>query len=120
MLRFRRIRNLAVIESVEGEFEPGINVVTGARGDGKSIVVAAAGLRPGDRASSDLVSTGEAQATIEAIFEAPLGARGEPYELIIRREITSHGRSRSFINGALATAAALRGLSQQLVELHGQ
>jgi DNA repair protein RecN (Recombination protein N) len=121
MLRFLRIRNLAVIESVDVEFEPGFNVLTGETGAGKSIVVEAVGLLLGARASSDLVRTGETQASIEAIFEAPGPEPGaEPRELIIRREITSQGRSRSFINGALATAAALRDLSQRLVELHGQ
>ena len=120
MLRFLRIRNLAVIESVDVEFEPGFNVLTGETGAGKSIVVEAVGLLLGDRASSDLVRTGETQATIEAIFEEGADTGGEPHELIIRRDITDHGRSRSFINGALATAGALRDLSQRLVELHGQ
>ena len=114
MLRFLRIRNLAVIEAVEIEFEPGFNVLTGETGAGKSILVEAVGLLLGGRASSDLVRTGAARATIEAIFETP--AR----ELIVTREITSQGRSRSFIDGALATSAALRHLSTQLVELHGQ
>lgn len=121
MLRFLRIRNLAVIESVEVEFEPGFNVLTGETGAGKSILVEAVGLLLGARASADLVRTGEPQAAIEAIFEDPsssLGASGR--ELIVRREITNQGRSRSFINGALATAGALRELSQRLVELHGQ
>ena len=120
MLRFLRIRNLAVIESVDVEFEPGFNVLTGETGAGKSILVEAVGLLLGDRASSDLVRTGETQATIEAIFEEPRAAGVEPHELIIRRDITDHGRSRSFISGALATAGALRDLSQRLVELHGQ
>jgi DNA repair protein RecN (Recombination protein N) len=115
MLRFLRIRNLAVIESVEVEFEPGFNVLTGETGAGKSILVEAVGLLLGARASADLVRTGENQATIEAIFEQPGGV-----ELVVRRELTSQGRSRSFINGALATAAALRDLSARLVELHGQ
>src|SRR5712691_5578568 len=115
MLRFLRIRNLAVIASLEVEFEPGFNVLTGETGAGKSILVEAVGLLLGARASTDLVRTGEAQASIEAIFEE----RGER-ELIVRREISSQGRSRSFINGALATASALRDLSARLVELHGQ
>jgi DNA repair protein RecN (Recombination protein N) len=115
MLRFLRIRNLAVIEAVEVEFEPGFNVLTGETGAGKSILVEAVGLLLGARASSDLVRTGEAQAAIEAIFED-----ADEHELIVRREISSQGRSRSFINGALATAAALRDLSARLVELHGQ
>ena len=115
MLRFLRIRHLAVIEAVEIEFEPGFNVLTGETGAGKSILVEAVGLLLGGRASSDLVRTGEAQASIEAIFEEADGR-----ELIVRREITNQGRSRSFINGALATAAALRDLSVRFVELHGQ
>jgi DNA repair protein RecN (Recombination protein N) len=120
MLRFLRIRNLAVIESVEVEFEPGFNVLTGETGAGKSIVVEAVGLLLGARASSDLVRTGETQATIEAIFDDHREPGAGPLELIIRREITIQGRSRSFINGALATAVALRDLSRRLVELHGQ
>src|SRR6186713_2635277 len=115
MLRFLRIRNLAVIDAVEVEFERGFNVLTGETGAGKSILVEAVGLLLGGRASADLVRTGEAQATIEAIFEA-----ADASELIVRREISAQGRSRSFINGALATAAALRDLSERLVELHGQ
>jgi DNA repair protein RecN (Recombination protein N) len=115
MLRFLRIRHLAVIEAAEIEFEPGFNVLTGETGAGKSILVEAVGLLLGGRASSDLVRTGEAQAAIEAILEEPDGR-----ELIVRREITNQGRSRSFINGALATAAALRDLSVRFVELHGQ
>src|SRR5687768_14193975 len=115
MLRFLRIRNLAVIESVDVEFEAGFNVLTGETGAGKSILVEAVGLLLGARASADLVRTGETQAAIEALFEDADGR-----ELVVRREITSQGRSRSFINGALATAGALRDLSQRLVELHGQ
>src|SRR5947207_135934 len=115
MLRLLRIRNLAVIEAVEVEFEPGFNVLTGETGAGKSILVEAVGLLLGARSSADLVRTGEALATIEAIFED-----GDERELIVRREISSQGRSRSFINGALATASALRDLSARLVELHGQ
>jgi DNA repair protein RecN (Recombination protein N) len=115
MLRFLRIRHLAVIEAVDVEFERGFNVLTGETGAGKSILVEAVGLLLGARASSELVRTGEAQASIEAIFET-----GDGRELIVRREITNQGRSRSFINGALATAGALRELAQQLVELHGQ
>ncbi len=122
MLRFLRIRNLAVIEAVEVEFAPGFNVLTGETGAGKSILVEAVGLLLGARASADLVRTGEPHATIEAIFEAEGGTGPGPYpgELVVRREITNQGRSRSFVNGALATAGALRELSHRLVELHGQ
>src|SRR6201989_1841308 len=105
MLRFLRIRNLAVIEAVEVEFQSGFNVLTGETGAGKSILVEAVGLLLGARASADLVRTGEAQASIEALFEDADGT-----ELAVRREISNQGRSRSFINGALATASALRDL----------
>src|SRR5215510_14835403 len=122
MLRFLRIRHLAVIEAVEVEFEPGFNVLSGETGAGKSILVEAVGLLLGGRSSQDLVRTGESQATIEAIFDVPAaaGAAFGKGELVIRREITAQGRSRAFINGALATAGALRDLSRRLVELHGQ
>src|SRR6267378_3941413 len=114
MLRFLRIKRLAVIDSVEVEFAPGLNVLTGETGAGKSILVEAVGLLLGDRASGDLVRTGEGAATIEAIFESG----GE--ELLVRREITAQGRSRAFVNGVLATAGALKDLSNRLIELHGQ
>ena len=115
MIRYLAIRNLAVIESVSVEFEQSFNILTGETGAGKSILVEAVGLLLGGRASADLVRTGEDIATVEAIFETP-----EQGELIVRREITSQGRSRAFISGALATAAALKDLSNRLVELHGQ
>src|ERR1700681_1129486 len=75
MLRFLSIKRLAVIDAAEVEFEPGLNVLTGETGAGKSILVEAVGLLLGGRASGDLVRTGEDAATIEAIFEAG-GARG--------------------------------------------
>ena len=89
MLRYLRIRNLAVIESVEVEFEPGFNVLTGETGAGKSIIVEAVGLLLGGRASSDLVRTGEGQATIEAIFEVPdsSATAGLHEELVVRRRV---------------------------------
>src|SRR5215212_3284305 len=115
MLRFLSIKRLAVIDSAEVEFQPGLNVLTGETGAGKSILVEAVGLLLGGRASADLVRTGTDAATIEAVFERPDGA-----EVLIRREITAGGRSRSFVDGALATAAMLRQVSADLVELHGQ
>jgi DNA repair protein RecN (Recombination protein N) len=114
MLRYLRIQHLAVIDSVEVEFDPGLNVLTGETGAGKSILVEAVGLLLGGRASGDLVRTGEEAAAIEAIFENG----GE--ELLVRREITAQGRSRAYVNGALATAGALKDLSNRLIELHGQ
>jgi DNA repair protein RecN (Recombination protein N) len=115
LLRFLSIRHLAVIDRLELDFEPGLNVLTGETGAGKSILVGAVGLLVGGRASPELVRTGEEAAAIEAVFEDPGGR-----EMILRREISTQGRSRAFIDGALATGAALRELSQRLVDLHGQ
>jgi DNA repair protein RecN (Recombination protein N) len=114
MLCFLRITHLAVIDQAEVEFDRGFNVLTGETGAGKSILVEAVGLLLGGRASAELVRTGEETATIEALFESA----GE--ELLVRREITAQGRSRAFVNGALATATTLRELSARLIELHGQ
>ncbi len=115
MLRFLSIRHLAVIDRLELEFEPGLNVLTGETGAGKSILVGAVGLLVGGRASADLVRTGEETAAVEAIFETPAGA-----ELIVRREISAQGRSRAMVDGALTTSGALRDLCGGLVDLHGQ
>jgi DNA repair protein RecN (Recombination protein N) len=115
MIRYLAIRNLAVIESVSVEFEPSFNILTGETGAGKSILVEAVGLLLGGRATQDLLRTGEDLATVEAIFESADGS-----EIVVRREITAQGRSRAFINGALATAAALKDLANRFVELHGQ
>jgi DNA repair protein RecN (Recombination protein N) len=114
MLRFLRIKHLAVIDTVELEFDAGLNVLTGETGAGKSILVEAVGLLLGGRASGELVRTGEQAAAIEAIFESG----GE--ERLVRREITSQGRSRAFVNGELTTASALKELAAVLIELHGQ
>ncbi len=115
MLRFLSIRNLALIDRLELEFDPGLNVLTGETGAGKSILVGAIGLLVGSRASADLVRTGEEAATVEAIFEQ---ANGE--DVILRRDVSSQGRSRAFIDGSLATSASLRHLAADLVDLHGQ
>src|SRR6188472_3204326 len=115
MIRYLAIRNLAVIESVAVDFEQSFNILTGETGAGKSILVEAVGLLLGGRATQDLLRTGEDLATVEAIFESADGT-----ETVVRREITSQGRSRAFINGALATAAALKDLANRFVELHGQ
>jgi len=114
MLRFLSVQNLAVIQALEIEFEPGLTVLTGETGAGKSILVEAVGLLLGGRASPDLIRTGEEVATVQAIFDD--GER----ELIVRREITAQGRSRAFADGSLTTASGLKELGSRLVDLHGQ
>ena len=115
MLRFLAIRHLAVIDHLEVEFVPGLTVLTGETGAGKSMLVEAIDLLVGGRASADLVRTGENTASIQAIFERPDGR-----EVIVRREISSQGRSRAFIDDTLATTAALRELGASMLDLHGQ
>jgi DNA repair protein RecN (Recombination protein N) len=115
MLRYLAIRRLAVIDQLELEFGPGLTVLTGETGAGKSILVGAVGLLVGGRASADLVRTGEDAATIEGMFDTSDGR-----EVIVRREISAQGRSRAFVDGALATSATVRDVSRDLVDLHGQ
>ena len=115
MLRFLGVRHLAVIDRLEVEFEPGLNVITGETGAGKTILVEAIDLLTGGRASAELVRTGEDTSTVQAIFERAGGA-----DVIVRREVSAQGRSRAFIDDALATTAALRELGTTLVDLHGQ
>ena len=113
MLRLLRIRHLAVIEAMDVEFDAGLSAITGETGAGKSVLVDAIGVLLGARTSADMVRTGETFATVEAIFENEAGT-----EVLVRREITNQGRSRSFVDGLPATAASLRVLN--LVDVHAQ
>ena len=115
MLRFLGVRHLAVIDQLEVEFGPGLTVLTGETGAGKSILIEAIDLLAGGRASTDLVRTGEEQAAIQAVFD-----RADGREVIVRREVSAAGRSRAFIDDALATTTALKELGASLVDLHGQ
>jgi DNA repair protein RecN (Recombination protein N) len=115
MLRFLGVRHLAVIDRLEVEFEPGLNVLTGETGAGKTMLVEAIDLLVGGRASSDLVRTGEDVATVQAIFEQPGRS-----DVILRREVSAQGRSRAFIDDTLATTAALREFGSRHIDLHGQ
>lgn len=115
MLRYLSIQNLAVIETVDVEFQQGLNVLTGETGAGKSILVEAVGLLMGGRASPELVRTAADRAIVQAVFETDART-----EVIVRREVGVEGRSRAFIDGGLVTAAALKEATAPLVELHGQ
>ena len=118
MLRLLHIEHLAVIDAVQVEFEPGLNVLTGETGAGKSMLVEAVGLLMGGRASADLIRTGETQAHVQAEFEVADLKVGQT--LIVRRDVNAQGRSRAFVNDTLVTAAALSDQTSPLVELHGQ
>ena len=115
MIRFLSIQNLAVVEAIEFELGPGLTVLTGETGAGKSIVVGALALLVGGRSTSDLVRSGESRAQVQSTIEDDDGT-----ERILRREVTAQGRSRAFVDGALTTASALQEIGRRLVDLHGQ
>jgi DNA repair protein RecN (Recombination protein N) len=126
------IRNLAVIEHVHVSFGHGFHVLTGETGAGKSMVIDALTLLVGGRGSSELIRHGENKAEIEAMFElepnhpvwdtlAGLGIEADASEpLIIRREITSQGKSICRINGQMVNLTMLREVGDWLVNIHGQ
>jgi DNA repair protein RecN (Recombination protein N) len=131
MLTELRIRNFAIIESLVLPLAPGFNVLSGETGAGKSIIVGAISLLLGDRASADLVRTGADRATVEGVFDvaerpeiaALLDARGidiDESRIVLKREISSTGRGRAWINGSTVTAAVLSDVGRSLVNLHGQ
>ena len=115
MIRFLSIQNLGVVEKVELELQPGLTVLTGETGAGKSIVLGALGLLVGARATTGLVRTGTSKAVVQAAVETSDGQ-----EVILRREITEQGRSRTFIDDTLATGAAVQAIGRQAISLHGQ
>ena len=132
MLRQLAIQNVVLVERLELEFEPGLGVLTGETGAGKSILLDALGLALGARADSGLVRAGQDQASVSAELELPaghpaaalLGEQGierEPGEpLIIRRTLKSDGGSRAFAGGASVPAGLLRDLGGLAIEIHGQ
>jgi DNA repair protein RecN (Recombination protein N) len=131
MLIELRIRDYAVIERLSVGLAPGLNVLTGETGAGKSIIVGALSLLLGGRASSDVVRGTAARAEVEGVFDIAanpplqqlLAAHGvEPEEglLILRREVSAAGRSRAWINGVAATVALLAEVGEHLVDVHGQ
>lgn len=129
MLLELHVENYAVVEKVRVRFHPGLNVLTGETGSGKSIVVDALGLLFGGRASSDMLRSGAERARISGIFEAPAGASAlladsgielEDEELLVEREILAGGKSRAFVANRPVTAALLRDLAPHLGDIHGQ
>ncbi|HET9398735.1 MAG TPA: AAA family ATPase, partial [Sphingomicrobium sp.] len=132
MLRQLSIRDVVLIDQLELEFEPGLGVLTGETGAGKSILLDSLGLALGVRADTGLVRQGQPQASVAAEFELPAdhaafailaeqGIDPEPGEpLLVRRTLKADGGSRAFAGGAGVSASVLREIANGLVEIHGQ
>jgi DNA repair protein RecN (Recombination protein N) len=127
-----RVENYAVIDNVAVEFAPGLNLLTGETGAGKSILIDALALLLGDKASTDTIRHGTDKAVVSAVFEADskaldavLEANGldsnlEDAQLILRREIATGGKGRVFVNNQPATVAVLKQLAPHLAVIHAQ
>ena len=122
--------NFAIVEALDIELEPGLSVLTGETGAGKSILLDALGLALGDRADSTVIRHGESRAEISVTFDTSKAKNAEAWlkeheldsenECIIRRTVSVKGPSKAFINGRSATVQQLRELAEMLVDLHGQ
>ncbi len=133
MLIELRLENYAVIDNLAVEFAPGLNLLTGETGAGKSILIDALALLLGDKASADVIRAGAEKATISAVFEVEGGAEKtvaqilenngidqEDESVILRREIAAGGKGRVFVNNQPATVAVLRQLAPYLATIHAQ
>jgi len=134
MLKELSIKNFAIIDQLRVEFAPGLNVLTGETGAGKSIVVDALSLALGERATVDLIRTGFQEAVVEAAFElnnriaadittalSEQGIEMDPGgDLIVRRVLSSSGKNKVYINGSLANLATLAAVGANLADIHGQ
>jgi DNA repair protein RecN (Recombination protein N) len=131
MLRELRIKNFAVIESVTVPFTPGLNVLTGETGAGKSMLIDALLLVRGARAQTDVIRADAETATVEAVFGVDrhggaagvlddAGLTADDGEIVIRRELSRSGRHRAFLNDSPVTVGLLERLGDELVEVHGQ
>ncbi len=130
MLKTLLIKNYALIEEVEVEFESGLNIITGETGAGKSILIDALSLVLGDRANSDVIRRGAEKTVVEALFDVSGNRRVKNFvqrqdleiqdDLILRREISSRGHNRCFVNDTPVTLSVMQSLGDLLVDLHGQ
>ena len=129
MLRELRVENYAVIDNVAVEFAPGLNLLTGETGAGKSILIDALALLLGEKSSSEMVRHGAEKAVVSAVFEAEApaikvldsnGIDAAEGEIILRREIAAGGKNRVFVNNQPATVAVLKLLAPLLAAVHAQ
>lgn len=133
MLRELHIKNLAIIDDVTVEFEEGLNILTGETGAGKSIIIDALCLALGERASGELVRSGEKEAVVSAFFDIPQRLLPEgprrllqdmginPDEgIIMKRVISTQGKSRAYINDSMVSVQTLSEISRNIIDIHGQ
>lgn len=130
MLKKIYIKNFTLIDQLDITFHAGFSVITGETGAGKSIILGAIGLLLGNRADSKMIKMGEKKCTIEAHFDLSkynyeayfeeLDIDFEPEDTIIRRELTSNGKSRAFINDTPVSLQDMRTLGEQLIDIHSQ
>ena len=130
MLKSISIRNYAIIDAADTEFEPGLNIITGETGAGKSILVDALGLILGERASNEMIRSGAEKAVVEGVFSVASNKKiktlletnslDEQDVLILRREVSAKGQNRCFINDTPVNLALLKEAGDYLVDLHGQ
>ncbi|NWF98644.1 MAG: DNA repair protein RecN [Nitrospirae bacterium] len=126
MLKELRIKNLAIIDDIKVSFEHGLNVLTGETGAGKSILIDSLNLILGSRAQPDLIRSGEKEAFVEACFDYPdmknLPDIGIDFSegIIIRRNISSSGKNRAYINDSNVSLQTLSEIGKMLVDIHGQ
>src|SRR3712207_5611601 len=130
VLTLLRIKNLALVDQLEWQLQPGFTASTGETGAGKSIIIGALQLLLGERADKTLIRTGADVCTVEAVFEGgelaringtleDAGVDACDGELILKRTLSSSGANRQFINGSPTTLAVLKSLGDELVDLHG-
>ena len=132
MLTMLRIKNLALVADLTLELQPGLNVITGETGAGKSIIIGALNLILGERADRSLIRSGADACSVEAVFDVsklspPLISlldehgleRCEESQLVVKRSLAANGANRQFVNGSPATLNVLAALGQRLVDLHG-
>jgi DNA repair protein RecN (Recombination protein N) len=130
MLRSLRVQNYALIDDLTIEWSPGLNVLTGETGAGKSIILGALSLVLGEKADPDSIRTGRDSASVEAVFDptratweavTELALEGDDdQQLAIRRKVAHEGKGGIYVNDHSATGATLKRLGDSLVDLHGQ